>query len=1096
MDYGVKAGVKKDGRMIEHGDPESYLHGDEVMISKAQWESLGKPKTVITYRHPITDITNMTVSSKVLIGENYGVDNLGKGNVILPNFDVFAIKYGDFDGDGVSIMPVGKKGVPQEVADIINKSKNDLGGTMLVDVPEAAPKEWKKLGNRGTKLDESDSEFIEALSIMDTAIDGGTGVAKVASVSRIMDFLAANPGTLPYNIKVKRTPETRALNIRISNLATDAISKPEALEAFLKEHNNATLDSIIMNNNFDLKGLDKNRLKEFSNFLKTLQIPFNLAKGTVTHGRVLDNSGRPIATATENIINKMNMYNEKTANQTNKTPVQEIVKLTSEMEQFDNIFYPIKKGGSSLEREKLARVKQETADKAASKAVLEAYRPELTNKTQETKDFIDFFKMTKKNNEDDVNAAKDMIINYWNEKKDSYSPENKRAIIAWLAADRVSNLSNKARFIGKKNQPPALVVRVHEIITEIPKISRVYNEAFEANVKPSSDLVLEKPAKKLAEVVDGRIVAEPIKAPEPAVTVPKPVEFEAKENNFMKFSNLENQLKLTPGSTVQYNGKEWTYRGTNPSGFAQLTGMDGIKFPGTPRPDKLTVLKEAPVEAPKAETVIKAIQERPGATKTEGFTPNAEQQVAVNNINNFIKDKTPGSPTAHSLVGAAGTGKTSTLKLVIDGINKSQGRHESLQIAAPTHKAAQQVKKLTGKEASTIHTLLGLKPTIDLDNTDSKSIIKFAIDPYNKKSKMEYGGTLIVDESSMINDDLYDALVVLARRNNKKVLFVGDNLQLKPVNNVNSMESKAFRNPSNTSELKTVMRQVGDNPILETLDKVRAKIDSNEEALTDKTNKVAPNGDSITFTTSGKEFVDKIKSEFSSPEYAKDKDSVKVLAFTNNRVQQYNKAIREVLGYSGTPKEGELMMGYSNVQAPSGDALLVQNASMYNVQKIGDQTSRNILGNNVKGNLITIKDIYNPEGKPSTIFLMDSAENSQETKDNIANGLEALVRDISSSGPAAGKRWASEFYPIIESFSTLEDLIPTGSKKAIKSKTLDYGYAHTVHKSQGSTYKKVFVDDLDISNAPGSQSDRNRLKYVALSRPTNNAYVLTQTINE
>ena len=74
----------------------------------------------------------------------------------------------------------------------------------------------------------------------------------------------------------------------------------------------------------------------------------------------------------------------------------------------------------------------------------------------------------------------------------------------------------------------------------------------------------------------------------------------------------------------------------------------------------------------------------------------------------------------------------------------------------------------------------------------------------------------------------------------------------------------------------------------------------------------------------------------------------------------------------------------------------------------------------------------------------------------------------------------------------------------IIEKDVDYGYAITAHKSQGSTYKKVFIDEIDFKkirdkynsymNAmENGTKERNQLMYVAYTRPTHIAYVLYQT---
>jgi len=69
------------------------------------------------------------------------------------------------------------------------------------------------------------------------------------------------------------------------------------------------------------------------------------------------------------------------------------------------------------------------------------------------------------------------------------------------------------------------------------------------------------------------------------------------------------------------------------------------------------------------------------------------------------------------------------------------------------------------------------------------------------------------------------------------------------------------------------------------------------------------------------------------------------------------------------------------------------------------------------------------------------------------------------------------------------------SRLKMKDKSLDYSYAHTIHKSQGGTYDKVLVDENDINKARGfSNADHqmvNQLKYVAFSRSSKQTIVLS-----
>lgn len=542
-------------------------------------------------------------------------------------------------------------------------------------------------------------------------------------------------------------------------------------------------------------------------------------------------------------------------------------------------------------------------------------------------------------------------------------------------------------------------------------------------------------------------------------------------------------INLEPGCIVLYQGQEVRYRKTNEAGFAQLELLNGTKLPGTPRPEKLIF-----VRGPR-KSVLDIISEQekplditppPPARNMWGFNANQEQQEAIDTIMDFLSDN---ENVVHSLVGAAGTGKTSTLKALFTRIVREMP-HIDVQVAAPTHKAVQQVQRLTSKEATTLQAMLGLRPDMNIE-LFSKRDLQFA---KTGDEKMDHGGLLVVDEASMINDELYEAIYESAHRKRKKVLFVGDRLQLKPVKNKNNQESLVFRDPSRTSELLTVMRQDKESPLLETLDIMRDFIDSDINALPNPATKLTAQGEGIEFIFEPTGFLDRLKAEFQSPEFDRDKDGIKVLAYRNDTVAQYNETIRGMLGYSGPPAVGEILMAYDNVSMGTSNDLKIVNSNTYEVFHVGTLTTRHINGVPINGRMVTVKDANNFGASSHSIFLMSPDENEEDMKARLAESIHMLTTAIRASGNR--RRWATEFYPLMASFSTMEEM--KHGPYFVKGKTVDFGYAHTVHKSQGSTYRKVFVDGHDIDSVDIPQNDKNRLKYVALSRPTSNAVMFLQ----
>lgn len=183
------------------------------------------------------------------------------------------------------------------------------------------------------------------------------------------------------------------------------------------------------------------------------------------------------------------------------------------------------------------------------------------------------------------------------------------------------------------------------------------------------------------------------------------------------------------------------------------------------------------------------------------------------------------------LTGAPGTGKTYTIKRILDLFEGN-----SVALAAPTGKAASRMKEMTGKNASTIHRLLKvmgsekarrcnkcsekiyLKETneeivvFNLDGTEhicneDKSKKKSSDDfyfYYNKNNPLP-DDVIIIDESSMIDVSLFHSLV-MALKNNARLILVGDTYQLPAVGPGNILKDLiASKIPS--VELTKIKRQ-------------------------------------------------------------------------------------------------------------------------------------------------------------------------------------------------------------------------------------------------------------------------------------------------
>jgi len=486
------------------------------------------------------------------------------------------------------------------------------------------------------------------------------------------------------------------------------------------------------------------------------------------------------------------------------------------------------------------------------------------------------------------------------------------------------------------------------------------------------------------------------------------------------------------------------------------------------------------------------------------FTPNDQQVEALNNIAEFISkgfDTTSKDITdnMYTLMGYAGTGKTSITKILLEYLRK---RNISNDVTATTHKAKGVLSNAISRQTKTIHNVLALAPNIDPTQVDleklNMSIVADGAFPTD---------VLIIDESSFIGPDLFDFIKQRAEKNQQQVIFIGDPAQLKPVSeedgNTVTLEkenSPVFKEVTNKSELTQVERQAGDNPLGPILDSIRNNMKSEFPTFGYKSEIIGNQG--IVFTDSGKQFAKDVVKAFQSDSFKTNRNFVRAITYTNERVTILNEVIRKGLGYSEPYVVGEILMGYDNYNKNRQGVYSINNSVDYVVTNVEYVESKNVgekalrdAGLNLQpmvmsGYNITLQDISDSKIKPVEVFILDNS-NSEEQFKELGRQSEALAA-LGNKNRSLFKHW----YDFMNSFALNRKVQgdkvdpKTGKLRTVLKKTLDYGYAHTIHKSQGSTYTNIFVD-LDTIDISKDAEERNQMKYVALSRATNIAYAFT-----
>ena len=462
------------------------------------------------------------------------------------------------------------------------------------------------------------------------------------------------------------------------------------------------------------------------------------------------------------------------------------------------------------------------------------------------------------------------------------------------------------------------------------------------------------------------------------------------------------------------------------------------------------------------------------------FTLNEQQIELLHTLESFYNN-----PKAYGNVltvsGYAGTGKTTMIGI----FNKwLEYKYEQAIFSSPTHRA-NAVTKMNNPNAvvATLHSIFGLSPIVDLEsgNYDLRKLKTEQV----YKPKIKPNQLLIIDESSMVSNGLYNFIQDYVKTSGIKVIFLGDQAQLSPVKDNNI--SPVFTENDSKIELTKVER-TGDNPILTEATSLR-----NGNDLSYQTNII--NGEGVEYIPTNSQRVDDILNTIvNSDEFKNNPLHFKVLAATNAVVQQTNLKVREQR-YGKNASQlmvGDILMGYSNII--DEDVELVRNSVDYIVDSVSEKKSNTIKvldgkSITVEGYDIVLRNAFNGEVQDK-IFVLDN-NISQNKLNEISDLIEYFNRAINDAFKSHNYRIIGALQQALSEIqrnTILMKDVQSGSALKIR-KTLDYGYACTVHKSQGGTYNKImyYADTV----APFEKKVQNQLDYVAVSRAKENVYIVT-----
>lgn len=457
-------------------------------------------------------------------------------------------------------------------------------------------------------------------------------------------------------------------------------------------------------------------------------------------------------------------------------------------------------------------------------------------------------------------------------------------------------------------------------------------------------------------------------------------------------------------------------------------------------------------------------------------TLNKDQKEAFNKLRDFIYDKQ--DDDIYVLKGWAGTGKTYCVSVlvryVLDVIYPDKNWYK-IAVTGPTNKSVRVIKKSTGIRNTrvvfqTIHKMLGLTERITPDG-QQEFVNQGDFVPQIQKTKL-----LIIDEVSMLNDDLFHEIIKY--RDRVKIICMGDPAQIPPVGKPDCIP---FRDDLlemygiKTLELKTIMRQKGDNPIIDTSIAIRSDLENpyidlgKESRINDKDEGI--HFIDINSADHRNSFTDILSSYFKTEEFKEDSEYSKIIAWRNKTVDTMNNLVRKVI-YGEENLGSKILIGEKLI---ANNPIIEMNQILFNTNDEFSVENFEIKKEKVRveGEEGVLKyyetrvSFLNDEDKKIIYYIDILHEDSESYFYVLANKLKKIA--IEKRGKE--KSWI-KYYDFLRRFADVS-----------------YAYAITAHKSQGSTYNTAFVLDDDIDVNPNIV-ERNRIKYTAYTRSSKKLYVL------
>lgn len=474
---------------------------------------------------------------------------------------------------------------------------------------------------------------------------------------------------------------------------------------------------------------------------------------------------------------------------------------------------------------------------------------------------------------------------------------------------------------------------------------------------------------------------------------------------------------------------------------------------------------------------------------------NLEQLQAIESCTEFINN---GNPKEYFLIeGKAGTGKTTVIKDVIKTF-----RSKLITVGALSHKAKYVVKESIEKEFknknivfSSIAGMLNLQ--MDLETGIFKKDYNV-----NSKSHISNFEIVIIDEASMVNEEMI-SMIFKEKRHNSKVIFLGDIGQLPPIRTKDNpyymdwTEDELGKNSpifdtKNKSKLLTRVRQGEESPILPFADffwenSQKENPSKNPTNLNDRKT-IINNKGALIFVNESKEIFKNSLELFDNAIKNNIPNLIKFVTYRNKTKNLINQYIhRHFFGNDcNTFQKGELIIFNDNFDD-------IENSSEFQII----HRYEDFIDNIDKLKLYSVDIIFEEKIKQIVLLHPDSINDHDILiKRKFKEAFETKKELDRYSSENIYKQDKVNQAGLFKTRNLIKEKYKKQLKDSWEEKkrfpNIDYAYSISTHKAQGSTYETVIVHEQDIMNVSLiNNKQKSQSIYTALTRGKNMCIVIS-----